>query len=70
MADTFVNYFEPQVGIAAVEVLEAAGFRVTLPDRWVCCGRPLYDYGLLGIARRYLTRTLDVLRRRSKPVSR
>jgi Fe-S oxidoreductase len=60
--DTFVNYFEPQVGIAAVEVLEAAGFRVTLPDRWVCCGRPLYDYGLLGIARRYLTRTLDVLR--------
>jgi Fe-S oxidoreductase len=60
--DTFVSYFEPHVGIAAVEVLEAAGFRVTLPDRWVCCGRPLYDYGLLGIARRYLTRTLDLLR--------
>jgi FAD/FMN-containing dehydrogenase/Fe-S oxidoreductase len=60
--DTFTNYFEPQVGIAAVEVLEAAGFHVTLPTRWVCCGRPLYDYGLLGTARRYLSHTLDVLR--------
>jgi FAD/FMN-containing dehydrogenase/Fe-S oxidoreductase len=60
--DTFTNYFEPEVGIAAVQVLESAGFRVTLPDRWVCCGRPLYDYGLLDLARRYLTRTLEVLR--------
>ena len=60
--DTFTNYFEPEVGIAAVEVLESAGFRVTLPDGHVCCGRPLYDYGMLTLARRYLTRTLDVLR--------
>jgi Fe-S oxidoreductase len=60
--DTFTNYFEPEVGIAAVEVLESAGFRVTLPDGHVCCGRPLYDYGMLDLARRYLTRTLDVLR--------
>ena len=28
-------------------MLEAAGFRVLLPDRPVCCGRPLYDYGML-----------------------
>ena len=62
--DTFTNYFEPQVGVAAVEVLEAAGFRVLLPDRPVCCGRPLYDYGMLDTARRYLTRTLDTLRPR------
>jgi Fe-S oxidoreductase len=60
--DTFTNYFEPDVGIAAVQVLESAGFRVTLPERWVCCGRPLYDYGMLDLARRFLTRTLDVLR--------
>jgi Fe-S oxidoreductase len=60
--DTFTNYFEPEVGVAAVQVLESAGFRVTLPDRWVCCGRPLYDYGMLDLARRYLTRTLKALR--------
>jgi Fe-S oxidoreductase len=60
--DTFTNYFHPEVGIAAVEVLERAGHRVDLPDVHVCCGRPLYDYGLLGLARRYLLRTLDLLR--------
>jgi FAD/FMN-containing dehydrogenase/Fe-S oxidoreductase len=60
--DTFTNYFEPEVGIAAVEVLEAAGFHVLLPDGHVCCGRPLYDYGMLDLARQYLTRTLKVLR--------
>jgi Fe-S oxidoreductase len=60
--DTFTNYFEPQVGIAAVEVLEAAGFHVTLPDGHVCCGRPLYDYGMLDLARRYLLATLETLR--------
>jgi FAD/FMN-containing dehydrogenase/Fe-S oxidoreductase len=60
--DTFTNYFEPDVGVAAVQVLESAGFRVTLPRRRVCCGRPLYDYGMLDLARRYLTRTLETLR--------
>jgi FAD/FMN-containing dehydrogenase/Fe-S oxidoreductase len=60
--DTFTNYFEPDVGIAAVQVLESAGFRVTLPDQHVCCGRPLYDYGMLDTARRYLSRTLETLR--------
>ncbi|MHB8382997.1 MAG: FAD-binding and (Fe-S)-binding domain-containing protein [Candidatus Binataceae bacterium] len=59
--DTFNNYFEPQVAIAAVEVLERAGFRVTLPARDVCCGRPLYDQGMLDRAKRYLTRALEVL---------
>ena len=59
--DTFSNFFEPQVAIAAVEVLERAGFRVTLPARDVCCGRPLYDQGMLDRAKRYLTRVLDVL---------
>jgi Fe-S oxidoreductase len=43
-------------------VSERAGARVELPDGWACCGRPLYDYGMLDLARRYLRRTLDVLR--------
>ena len=48
--------------LAAVEVLEAAGFRVLVPRQRVCCGRPLYDYGFLDLARRYLERTLRILR--------
>jgi FAD/FMN-containing dehydrogenase/Fe-S oxidoreductase len=60
--DTFTNYFAPQVGVAAVGVLEAAGFRVRLPARrGLCCGRPLYDYGMLTLARRYLRRVLRQL---------
>lgn len=59
--DTFNNFFEPNVAIAAVEVLERAGFRVTIPARDVCCGRTLYDQGMLDRAKRYLTRALDIL---------
>jgi FAD/FMN-containing dehydrogenase/Fe-S oxidoreductase len=60
--DTFTNHFEPDIAIAAVHVLESAGFRVTIPQQSVCCGRPLYDYGMLPTARRYLTNTLATLR--------
>ena len=60
--DTFVNHLEPEVGRAAVEVLEAAGYRVELPPRPLCCGRPLYDYGMLGLAKRQLRQILDTLR--------
>jgi len=60
--DTFTNYFSPEIGRDAVEVLEAAGRRVLLPPRrGLCCGRPLYDYGMLKLARRYLRRVLSVL---------
>jgi len=59
--DTFVNFFEPQIGIAAVEVLERAGFRVILPPRDLCCGRPLYDQGMLARARRRLADAMEVL---------
>ncbi|HET7226516.1 MAG TPA: FAD-binding and (Fe-S)-binding domain-containing protein [Candidatus Eisenbacteria bacterium] len=52
--DTFTHHFHPDVGLAAVEVLERAGFRVELPPRQRCCGRPLYDYGMLDTARRWL----------------
>jgi Fe-S oxidoreductase len=60
--DTFTNFFESEVGAAAVEALEAAGFAVTVPQGHLCCGRPLYDYGFLDLARRYLGRTLRALR--------
>ena len=60
--DTFTNFFQPDIAHAAVEVLEAAGFRVTIPERVLCCGRPLYDYGMLGLARKTLKRVLAALR--------
>ncbi len=61
-ADTFNDYFHPEVAIAATEALEAAGFRVIVPEASLCCGRPLYDYGLLRLARRLLHQVLDGLR--------
>jgi len=51
--------------VAAVDVLEAAGFAVELPRRRVCCGRPLYDFGMLTLARRTLRDTLETL---SEPI--
>jgi Fe-S oxidoreductase len=59
--DTFTNLFEPQVGVAATEVLEAAGYAVELPRSELCCGRPLYDFGMLGAAKRTLRRVLHEL---------
>lgn len=60
--DTFNNHFHTQVGTACVEGLEAAGYRVIMPEQHVCCGRPLYDYGFLDMAEKYLRRTLRLLR--------
>ncbi len=60
--DTFNNYLHPDTARAAVRVLEDAGCRVRLPERTLCCGRPLYDYGMLGLARRQLEQILDALR--------
>jgi FAD/FMN-containing dehydrogenase/Fe-S oxidoreductase len=59
--DTFNNYFHPKTAKAAVEVLEAAGFEVFVPATDLCCGRPLYDYGLLDRARRWLEQIVTVL---------
>lgn len=60
--DTFNDAFHPDVGRAAVEVLEGAGFRPAMPERVLCCGRPLYDFGMLDLARRKLRQILDELR--------
>jgi FAD/FMN-containing dehydrogenase/Fe-S oxidoreductase len=61
-ADTFNNYFLPSTAKAAVEVLEAAGFQVKVPSRALCCGRPLYDWGMLDRAKRLLREILDTLK--------
>jgi Fe-S oxidoreductase len=59
--DTFNNYFHPSTARAAVEVLEAAGYRVLLPQTNLCCGRPLYDFGMLDRAESLLLNILDEL---------
>jgi Fe-S oxidoreductase len=59
--DTFTDAFRPAMADDLVAVLEAVGERVAVPSRWGCCGRPLYDAGMLGLARRTLTGLLDVL---------
>jgi FAD/FMN-containing dehydrogenase/Fe-S oxidoreductase len=64
--DTFNDNFRPETLAAAVEVLEAAGFTVTIPPVRLCCGRPLYDHGFLDMARAYLERILDALK---QPIS-
>ncbi len=59
--DTFTDAFRPETADDLVAVLEAAGERVAVPSQWACCGRPLYDAGMLAVARRTLTNLLDVL---------
>jgi FAD/FMN-containing dehydrogenase/Fe-S oxidoreductase len=59
--DTFTDHFDPHIGVAAVEVLEAAGFSVVLPPRPLCCGLTWISTGQLKTARRVLQRTVDSL---------
>jgi FAD/FMN-containing dehydrogenase/Fe-S oxidoreductase len=59
--DTFTNHFHPWIGVAAVEVLEAAGFTVRIPDQELCCGLTWISTGQLGVARRLLRRTATAL---------
>ena len=57
--DTWNNYFHPQALWAATDVLQTAGYTIEVPKRHICCGRPLYDFGFLDEARRYLLRVLE-----------
>jgi FAD/FMN-containing dehydrogenase/Fe-S oxidoreductase len=61
-ADTFNNYFHAETARHAVEVLEAAGCDVIVPQRHLCCGRPLYDYGMLDLAKVLLREIVEALR--------
>jgi FAD/FMN-containing dehydrogenase/Fe-S oxidoreductase len=60
--DTFSNNFHPAIAQAAVDVLEHAGYQVKIPESPLCCGRPLYDFGMLDRARSTLEQTLAALR--------
>jgi Fe-S oxidoreductase len=60
--DTFTNAFAPQVGQAAVKVLEAAGYEVSVTSQQVCCGLTWISTGQLDGARRQLRRSLRALR--------
>ena len=59
--DTFNNYFLPATAKAAVDVLETAGYQVILSRANLCCGRPLYDFGMLDRAQSLLLEILDAL---------
>lgn len=60
--DTFNNCYHPDVAQAAVEVLEHAGFHVMVPRKDMCCGRPLFDFGMLDTAKAWLADILGTLR--------
>jgi FAD/FMN-containing dehydrogenase/Fe-S oxidoreductase len=60
--DTFSNNFHPEIAKAAVEVLEHAGYQVRIPQQALCCGRPLYDFGMLDKAKATLEQTVAALR--------
>jgi Fe-S oxidoreductase len=59
--DTFSNNFHPEIAKAAVDVLEHAGYQVKIPQQSLCCGRPLYDFGMLDRAKATLEQTLAAL---------
>jgi FAD/FMN-containing dehydrogenase/Fe-S oxidoreductase len=57
--DTWNNYFYPSALHSAAKILTSAGHTVTIPQKHICCGRPLYDFGFLDQAREYLLRVLN-----------
>ena len=59
--DTFVRYHEPEIGRAAVKVLQAAGFEVILPRHRKCCGRPAFSQGNLEAATRLGSHNISLL---------
>jgi Fe-S oxidoreductase len=59
--DTFTEYMHPEVGRAAISVLEALGYNVTVESQRGCCGRPLISKGQLSKARDWAHLNVDVL---------
>jgi Fe-S oxidoreductase len=59
--DTFVRYHEPNIGFAAVKVLEALGFEVALAKNRRCCGRPAFSQGNLGAATKLAKHNVGLL---------
>jgi FAD/FMN-containing dehydrogenase/Fe-S oxidoreductase len=59
--DTFTDAFHPAAGQDLIESFGVLGERVAVPSGWACCGRTLYDFGLLDLAKRSLLRLIEVL---------
>ena len=59
--DTFTNHFTPEVGQAAVQVLEHAGYQADLPGETLCCALTWISTGQLTTAKQVLRRTVDRL---------
>jgi FAD/FMN-containing dehydrogenase/Fe-S oxidoreductase len=66
--DTFTRYHEPHIGIAAVKVLETAGFYVTLAQQRQCCGRPAFSVGNLDAAQKLGAHNLNLLANDDAPI--
>lgn len=60
--DTFTNFFNTEIAIDALDLFERAGYEVMLPQKKLCCGRSLYDYGFLKKAKAYLLDIIEVMR--------
>ncbi|HET7481795.1 MAG TPA: FAD-binding and (Fe-S)-binding domain-containing protein [Actinomycetota bacterium] len=61
-ADTFTDFLTPGPGRAAIEVLESLGYEVGVSRPDVCCGRPLFDHGMLDDAKALLRNAVNVLK--------
>lgn len=59
--DTFATYNYPRIGLAAVRLLEAAGYEVIIEERRACCGRPMLSKGLIDAARKSARRNVHLL---------
>ncbi|MBX3526060.1 MAG: FAD-binding protein [Rhodoblastus sp.] len=59
--DTFTNSFRASTSVSAVRVLERLGYEVAMPREWMCCGRPLYDWGRIEEAKCLWRRTFRIL---------
>lgn len=66
--DTYVNYFEPRIGISAVDVLERLGYRVLFLKNRKCCGRPAFSQGLLEKAKKLGRHNLELLNKNNGTV--
>lgn len=59
--DTFTEYNEPEIGRAAVTLLEAAGYHVAISEQRLCCGRPMISKGFLEDARKRAGQNVQAL---------
>ncbi len=59
--DTWATYYHPEIGKAAVEILEAAGLEVIIVENRVCCGRPMLSKGMIEPARKQALTNVSIL---------